>query len=76
MTDYMPFLMWGVGGACTLFGYNIKLLWDIRDHLAKLNGKVRTCDALRQAHERDDDRKHDDCEKRVDKIEGKMMGAS
>jgi hypothetical protein len=76
MTDYVPFLMWGVGGACTLIGYNIKLLWDIRDHLAKLNGKVGTCDALRQAHERDDDRKHDDCEKRVEKIEVKLMGAS
>lgn len=51
-------------------------LGDIREHLAKLNGKVGTCDALRQAHEKDDDRKHDDCEGRVDKIEKKLMGMS
>lgn len=51
-------------------------LLDIRNHLAKLNRKVGTCDALRQAHEQDDDRKHDDCEKRVEKIEVKLMGAS
>jgi hypothetical protein len=51
-------------------------LIDIRNHLAKLNGRVGTCDALRQAHERDDDRKHDDCGKRVEKVEAKLMGAS
>ena len=51
-------------------------LLEIRNHLAMLNGKVGTCDALRQAHEKDDDRKHDNCEERVEKIEKKLMGIS
>ena len=50
-------------------------LGDIREHLAKLNGKVGTCDALREAHERDDDGKHEACEDRIKTIEGKLMGA-
>lgn len=51
-------------------------LIDIRDHLAKLNGRITTCEALRQAHERDDDHKHEDCEGRIKTIEGKLMGVS
>ena len=47
---------------------------DIRNHLGKLNGSVGKCDALRQAHEQDDDRKHERCEDRVEKIEAKLMG--
>lgn len=76
MIDYIPFLMWGVGGACTLFGYSIKLLWDIRDHLTKLNGKIATCEELRRVHDANDVRQHDACEERLEVVERKLMGTS
>ena len=55
--------------------YGIKLLWDIREHLARLNGRVEKCEELRQAHEDSDREKHESCEKRVETVERKLMGA-
>lgn len=54
--------------------YGIKLLWDIREQLATLNGRIETCEALRKAHEETNKRLHDQCEKRVETIEHKLMG--
>ena len=50
-------------------------LGDIREHLAKLNGKVGTCDALRQAHEESDEKLHDQCEQQLEIVQRKLMGA-
>lgn len=55
------------------FGYGIKLLWDIREHLARLNGRVKTCEELRQAHERSDRDKHENCEERIAFIEHTLI---
>ena len=49
-------------------------LGDIREHLAKLNGKVGTCDALRVAHEESDERLHDQCEQQLEIVQRKLMG--
>jgi len=56
--------------------YGLKLLWDIREHLVKLNGRVSTCEALRLVHIENDERQHDQCEKRLETVERKLMGAS
>jgi hypothetical protein len=55
--------------------YGLKLLWDIREHLIKLNGRIATCEALRLVHEGNDERQHDQCEKRLETVERKLMGA-
>lgn len=47
---------------------------DVRDHLAKLNGRITTCEALRVKHEENDERQHDQCEKRLETVERKLMG--
>lgn len=50
-------------------------LGDIREHLAKLNGSVGKCDALRVAHEDSDEKRHDHCEDRIKDVERRLMGA-
>ena len=75
LTDYMPLIALLCSMLLTLFGYGIKLLWDIRDHLARLNGRVATCEALRVAHEDSDEKLHDQCEDRINNVERKLMGA-
>lgn len=55
------------------FAYGIKLLWDIREHLARLNGRVKTCEELREAHEQADRDRHDSCENRISVIERVMI---
>jgi len=49
-------------------------LIDIRAHGAKLNGRITTCEALRVKHEENDERQHDQCEKRLETVERKLMG--
>ena len=49
-------------------------LGDIREHLANLNGSVGKCDALRIAHEDSDEKRHNQCEQRLETIQRKLMG--
>lgn len=54
--------------------YGIKLLWDIREHLARLNGRVATCEALREQHEIEAKDKHRACETRLHDVEFLLLG--
>lgn len=74
MTDWIPILVLVLSTLSTGLGYGIKLLWDIREHLAKLNGRITTCEALRKAHEENDEKRHDQCESRIETVERKLMG--
>ena len=74
LSDYMPLIALLCSMLLTLFGYGIKLLWDIREHLARLNGRVATCEALRIAHEENDERRHDQCEQQLEIVQRKLMG--
>lgn len=74
MTDYMPVLVLTLSTLLTLLGYGVKLLWDIREHLVKLNGRIEKCEELRKAHEDSNERQHDKCEERLETVERKLMG--
>ncbi|HWR21112.1 MAG TPA: hypothetical protein VN444_04535 [Verrucomicrobiae bacterium] len=74
MTDLKPIIDLIQAALIPGLLYGIKLLWDIRDHLARLNGRVTKCEELRQAHERSDKEKHDSCEERIAFIEHTMIG--
>lgn len=74
MTDLKPLLDIVQVALIPGFGYGIKLLWDIREHLVKLNGRVSECEALRQAHEITDREKHESCEGRIAFIEHTLIG--
>lgn len=74
MTDLKPLIDLIQAALIPGLLYGIKLLWDIREHLARLNGRIATCEALREAHEGNDERRHDQCEKRIETVERKLMG--
>lgn len=69
MTDLKPFIDLIQAALIPGLLYGIKLLWDIREHLVKLNGRISKCEELRQAHEVSDREKHDSCEERIISIE-------
>jgi hypothetical protein len=73
MTDYMPLLLLIFSSLLTVLGYGIKLLWDIRERLSQLNGRIGTCEALRCALENENDKRHDHCDDRIEIIERKFM---
>lgn len=60
-------------GVIVLFR-GVDALVDIRNHLAKLNGRIGTCEGLREAHEKHDHDKHDDCEGRLRDVEKVLIG--
>lgn len=74
MTDLKPLIDLIQAALIPGLVYGIKLLWDIREHLAKLNGRVAKCEELRQAHEATDRDKHDSCEERIAFIEHTLIG--
>ena len=76
MTDLKPLIDLVQAALIPGLIYGLKLLWDIREHLVKLNGRVATCEALRLVHTENDERQHDQCEKRLETVERKLMGAS
>lgn len=61
------------GFVVPILGYGIWLLIDIRDHLSRLNGRVGTCEDLREAHVQSDKEKHDNCEERLQGVEMLLM---
>lgn len=73
MTDLKPLIDFIQAAFIPGAIYGIKLLWDIREHLAKLNGRVEKCEELRQAHEVSDREKHNSCEERIGKIESTFI---
>lgn len=73
MTDLKPLIDLVQALLIPVAGYGLKLLWDIRAHLAKLNGRVEKCEELRQAHEASDKDKHDNCEERLQGVETLLM---
>lgn len=46
---------------------------EIKEHLATLNGSVKSCDRLRTAHEETDQNKHESCERRILTIEKALI---
>ncbi|MDE2258893.1 MAG: hypothetical protein KGK17_01000 [Betaproteobacteria bacterium] len=48
-------------------------LLELRDHLAKLNGRVSTCYELREAHEQSDRDRHENCEDRLRDVEKSLL---
>lgn len=48
-------------------------LVELRDHLAKLNGRVTTCYELREAHEQSDRDRHENCEERLHDVEKSLL---
>ena len=73
MTDLKPLLDIVQAIMIPGVGYGIKLLWDIREHLARLNGRVSKCEELRRAHEISDKEKHESCEDRIAFIEHTLI---
>lgn len=73
MTDLKPLIDFIQAALIPGVIYGLKLLWDIREHLAKLNGRVEKCEDLRLAHENSDKDKHDSCEQRIGVIEKAMI---
>lgn len=73
MTDLKPLIDLIQAALIPGLLYGIKLLWDIRDHLARLNGRVAKCEELRQAHETHDREKHESCETRISFLEHTMI---
>lgn len=69
MTDLKPLIDLIQAALIPGLLYGIKLLWDIREHLARLNGRVATCEALRAAHEDEEKEKHHMCETRLQYVE-------
>lgn len=69
MTDLKPLIDLIQAALIPVLLYGIKLLWDIREHLARLNGRVATCEALRSAHEEEEKEKHRACETRLQYVE-------
>ena len=70
-----------IGLVLLLQGIGVKALFrgadalaDIRTHLATLNGRMMTCEELRQVHDRNDKDKHDSCEMRIHEVEKTVMG--
>lgn len=72
MTDLKPLIDLIQAALIPGLLYGIKLLWDIREHLARLNGRVATCEELRKAHEEHDQQRHQYCEERIDKFEDRL----
>lgn len=73
MTDLKPLIDLIQAALIPGLLYGIKLLWDIRDHLARLNGRITKCEELRQAHEASDKDRHESCEDRIGFIERAMI---
>lgn len=74
MTDLKPLIDLVQASLIPVAGYGLKLLWDIRAHLVKLNGRVEKCEDLRHAHETSDKDKQDSCEQRIGVIESALIG--
>ena len=72
--DFKPWIDFIQVVAFPALCYGVKILWDIRAQLIRLNGRVTTCEALRQAHELSDKEKHESCEERIGTIEHGLMG--
>lgn len=66
-------LLFQVIGVKMLFR-GLDTLEGIKAHLAKLNGRIGTCEELRQVHERNDTEKHSNCEERLHDVEKTMLG--
>lgn len=49
-------------------------LVSIREHLAKLNGRIGTCEELRKVHDKSDQDRHDSCEERLHDVEKSLIG--
>lgn len=62
--------------AISVKGYfrGLDTLDEIKKHLAALNGRVGTGEKLREAHERSDTDRHDNCEERLRDVERIIMG--
>jgi hypothetical protein len=74
MTDIKPIIDFIQAALIPGLLYGIKLLWDIREHLTQLNGRIAKCEELRKAHEISDQDKHDSCEERIAFIEHTLIG--
>lgn len=61
--------------AVSVKGYfrGLDTLEKIKDHLAKLNGRIGTCEELRKAHDKSDQDKHDNCEERLHDVEKALL---
>lgn len=73
MSELKPILDLIQTGMIPAIGYGVKLLWDIREHLTRLNGRIGTCEELRKAHEKSDQDKHDNCEERLHDVEKALL---
>jgi len=69
-----------IGLVLLLQGVGVKALFRgadalnaIRTHLATLNGRMLTCEELRQVHDRNDKEKHDDCAIRLHEVERAVL---
>lgn len=49
-------------------------LLELRDHVAKLNGRISTCEELREMHERNDKEKHEGFAQRLHDLEKTLIG--
>lgn len=59
MTEIRPLLDLAPTLLVPAIGYGVKLLWDIREHLRMLNGRVTRMEAWKEGHEQLDEERRD-----------------
>lgn len=65
MTDLAPLLQFAQAVAVPALAYIVKVLLDIREHLARLNGRVGGLEKWTDAHERRDEKRGDELRQEI-----------